>query len=99
MKDNQKMPTILTRTRTKEPSTLTRTLTFARDTVNESERTVELSFSSEAPYERYFGSEILSHDPEAIDLSRLEEVGVLLFSHGGMRNTDACLLAALKRSG
>lgn len=82
MKDNLKMPTILTRTRTKEPSTLTRTLTFQRDTVNESNRTVELSFSSEAPYERYFGSEILSHDPEAIDLSRLEEVGVLLFSHG-----------------
>ncbi|QOT12967.1 peptidase [Paenibacillus sp. JNUCC32] len=82
MKDNLKMPTILTRTRTKEPSTLTRTLTFQRDTVNESDRTVELSFSSEAPYERYFGSEILSHDPEAIDLSRLEEVGVLLFSHG-----------------
>lgn len=82
MKDNLMKPTILTRTRNNEPSTLTRTLTFNRETLNETERTVELSFSSEAPYERYFGSEILSHDPEAIDLSRLEEVGVLLFSHG-----------------
>lgn len=61
---------------------LTRMLTFSRDTINEEERTVELSFSSEAPYERYFGSEILSHDPGAIDLSRLNEVGVLLFAHG-----------------
>lgn len=57
-------------------------LTISRDAINEDERTVELSFSSEAPYERYFGSEILSHDPEAIDLSRLNEVGVLLFAHG-----------------
>ncbi len=61
---------------------LSRTLTFARDTINEEERTVELSFSSEAPYERWFGNEILSHDPDAIDLSRLNEVGVLLFAHG-----------------
>lgn len=83
MKNNLMMPRILTRTRTNEPSsTLTRTLTLHRDTINETDRTVELSFSSEAPYERYFGSEILSHDPDAIDLSRLQEVGVLLFSHG-----------------
>ncbi|GIO33118.1 hypothetical protein J2TS6_42590 [Paenibacillus albilobatus] len=82
MKDKLKMPTILTRTKANQPSTLSRTLTFQRDTVNEADRTIELSFSSEAPYERYFGSEILSHDPEAIDLTRLEEVGVLLFSHG-----------------
>lgn len=59
-----------------------RTMTLNREKVNEDERTIELSFSSEAPYERYFGSEILSHDPGAIDLSRMEEVGVLLFAHG-----------------
>ncbi|MBU2701680.1 HK97 family phage prohead protease [Sporomusaceae bacterium BoRhaA] len=45
------------------------------------DRTVELSFSSEAPYERWFGNEILSHDPGAVDLSRLQEIGVLLFNH------------------
>ncbi|RNB72168.1 peptidase [Brevibacillus panacihumi] len=61
---------------------LVRTLTLDRSTINEDERTVELSFSSEAPYERYFGAEILSHDPDAIDLTRLQEVGVLLFAHG-----------------
>ncbi len=63
-----------------------RSLTFSRDTIDEDNRTVELSFSSEAPYERYFGSEILSHDPAAIDLSRLNEVGVLLFAHGRDQN-------------
>ncbi|MEB9895725.1 peptidase, partial [Bacillus cereus] len=40
------------------------------------------SFSSEEPYQRWFGNEILSHDVGAVDLSRLQEVGVLLFSHG-----------------
>lgn len=45
------------------------------------DRTVELSFSSEEPYTRWFGTEILSHDKDAVDLSRLQEVGVLLFNH------------------
>lgn len=61
---------------------LSRVLSLERDTINEEERTVELSFSSEAPYERWFGPEILSHDSGAIDLARLQEVGVLLFAHG-----------------
>jgi phage head maturation protease len=44
-------------------------------------RTFELSFSSEEPYRRWFGDEILSHAPEAVDLTRLNEIGVLLFNH------------------
>lgn len=82
MGKNPVLPMKLTRTITDAPPTLTRTLTFQKETINEEARTVELSFSSEAPYERYFGSEILNHDPESIDMSRLQEVGVLLFSHG-----------------
>lgn len=74
--------TTLHRDGDKPDNHLSRTLTFSRDTIDEENRTVELSFSSEAPYERYFGSEILSHDPGAIDLARLNEVGVLLFAHG-----------------
>lgn len=46
-----------------------------------------LSFSSEEPYQRWFGPEILDHAPGAVDLSRLNEVGVLLFNH----NTDAVI--------
>lgn len=33
--------------------------------------TFEMAISSEAPYERWFGIEILSHDATAVDLSRL----------------------------
>ena len=45
------------------------------------ERTVTLSFSSEEPYERYFGIEILDHSLEAIDFSRLKNGAPLLFNH------------------
>lgn len=50
--------------------------------ISEDSRQVELSFSSEQPYERWFGIEILSHEEGAINLSRLQEVGSLLFHHG-----------------
>ncbi len=45
------------------------------------ERKFVLSFSSEEPYQRYWGKEILDHSPEAVDLSRLSTIGVLLFNH------------------
>lgn len=50
-------------------------------TVDEDERTVELAFSSEEPYRRWFGEEILDHSPEAIDLSRMEQGGAMLVDH------------------
>lgn len=51
-------------------------------TAEEGSRTVDLSFSSEAPVSRYWGAEILSHDDGAVDLRRLLEVGTVLFTHG-----------------
>lgn len=45
------------------------------------ERKFELSFSSEEPYERWFGMEILSHAEGALDLTRLNSIGVVLFNH------------------
>lgn len=45
------------------------------------ERCFILSFSSEEPYERWFGVEILDHSEGACDLSRLEEIGCVLFNH------------------
>lgn len=45
------------------------------------ERKFSVSFSSEEPYERWFGPEILSHDSGAVDLTRLNDVGVALFNH------------------
>ncbi len=40
-----------------------------------------ISFSSEAPYRRFYGMEILDHGDGAVDLSRLNSVGVVLFNH------------------
>lgn len=46
------------------------------------DRIIEMAISSEAPYERFFGIEILSHDPSAIDLSRLSDnAHPLLLNH------------------
>lgn len=45
------------------------------------ERRFHLSFSSEEPYPRWFGDEVLSHAPGAVDLKRLQEIGVVLFNH------------------
>ena len=47
----------------------------------EDSRRVALSLSSEEPYRRWFGNEILCHDPDAVDLSRLQDIGVVLFDH------------------
>lgn len=46
-----------------------------------------ISFSSETPYTRWFGVEILDHADGAVDLARLNQVGVLLFNH----DTDVVL--------
>lgn len=47
----------------------------------ENERKFILSFSSEEPYKRFWGNEVLDHSPEAVDLTRLNENAVLLFNH------------------
>lgn len=44
-------------------------------------RTVELAFSSEAPVTRWYGTEILSHDPAHVRLDRLNNGGALLWNH------------------
>lgn len=47
----------------------------------ENERQFELSFSSEEPYSRWYGVEILDHSGGCMDLSRLQSIGVVLFNH------------------
>lgn len=51
------------------------------------ERKFTLSFSSEEPVARFWGNEVLDHSDGAVDLSRLNEIGVLLFNH----NRDAVI--------
>mgnify|MGYP003134685989 CR=1 FL=1 len=48
----------------------------------ESEDLLEFSFSSEEPVKRYFGDEVLDHDEESVDLTRLNSgTAPLLFNH------------------
>ena len=70
--------------RRKEP--LFRELSI-ESSIDVEKRTVELSFSSDAPYKRFdwwenrYYEEVLSHEPEAVDLQRLTEIGVVLVNH------------------
>jgi HK97 family phage major capsid protein/HK97 family phage prohead protease len=45
------------------------------------ERSFEFPFSSEYPVMRYFGNEVLSHEMDAANLSRLNDGAPLLFNH------------------
>ncbi|WP_063898328.1 phage major capsid protein [Burkholderia ubonensis] len=49
--------------------------------INVEARTVELAFSSETPVRQWYGMEILSHEPGAADLSRLNDGGANLMDH------------------
>ena len=60
---------------------LTRTLLFNKATISAGERTAELSFSSEEPYKRWWGKEILDHKPKSVRLKRLKDGGALLVNH------------------
>lgn len=55
--------------------------TFETGKVDNENKTVELSFSSEEPYQRFFGYEILSHKKEAVDFNRLKNSAPLLLDH------------------
>lgn len=69
------------RRRPQDGDTLERTFGFRRGTVDSEARTVEVAFSSELEVDRWFGKEILSHDPKAIRLDRLRDGGPVLIDH------------------
>ncbi len=56
------------------------------------ERKFILSFSSEEPYERWWGVEILDHSEGCVDLARVKEIGCVLFNH----NRDAVIGKVLR---
>jgi HK97 family phage major capsid protein len=58
-----------------------RTFSVERSAINQEARTVELALSSETPYERWYGTEILGHGPGEVDLSRLLNSAALLMDH------------------
>jgi len=65
----------------KQIGELYRSVSVVREHVNEEARTVEIAFSSEEPYKRWFGIEILDHDPSSIRLGRLKDGGAVLLDH------------------
>nr|DAT23263.1 MAG TPA: major capsid protein [Caudoviricetes sp.] len=65
----------------KESEKLQRSVNLAIQETAENSKQVELSFSSEEPYRRLFGIEILDHSEGCVDLSRLNDIGVVLFNH------------------
>lgn len=71
----------MTRIRADTNVEMTRSFTASVREVNKEDRSVEISFSSEEPCERFFGTEILDHSSDAVDLSRLNEIGVVLYNH------------------
>lgn len=59
-------------------------------------RTVEVAFSSELPYERWFGIEILDHSPGSVDLSRLNDgTHPLLMDHDPLNQVGVIVSARI----
>lgn len=76
-RDGRPVPTI-----TPEGDTVYRSALIERAAVNKDNRTVEFTFSSEIELERWPGVvEVLSHAPEAVDMTRLRAGAPLLFNH------------------
>jgi len=58
-----------------------RSATIETRAVDENDRTIEIAFSSEEPYERWFGVEVLRHDSESVLLDRLNGGAAVLVNH------------------
>jgi HK97 family phage major capsid protein len=58
-----------------------RGFTIEQRQVDEKKRTIDLSFSSEEPVERFWGIEILDHQKKSVNLRRLKRGGALLIDH------------------
>ncbi len=51
------------------------------DKAESNDMIIELSASSEEPYKRWWGTEILSHEPEAVSMARVSDGASLLWMH------------------
>ena len=58
-----------------------RSFAMTRGAVDDDARTVEIAFSSEEPYERAFGSEVLDHTAQSVRLGRLMGGAAVLVNH------------------
>lgn len=58
-----------------------RSFDFKKDSLNAEKRTADLAFSSEEPYERWYGKEILGHSSNEVDMTRIQNGASLLWNH------------------
>ena len=78
---------------------LQRTFHLTTKNINKSNRTVKLAFSSEEPYPRDFGLEVLSHKKEDADLSFLESgQAPLLLDHDSTKQIGGIEKAEISES-
>ena len=76
------MSTTSNTTKQIKPGTIVeRAFVVNRAAIDDSQRTVELAWASEAPYDRWWGREILDISPQSIRLGRLTSGGPLLMDH------------------
>ena len=62
-----------------------RSFDLDRAKLDETNRRIPISFSSEFPVERWFGREILLHGEDNVDLSFLKRAGTILYHHDPMK--------------
>lgn len=79
-------------TRAFSMSVLSNEVYKTRGVIDEKERIVEFSLSSETPYLRWFGYEVLGHKEEEIDFSRLKNGSNLFKDH----NTQGMVLGIIE---
>lgn len=63
------------------PKTNFRQLSLDAKALISDERTIDLSVSSDEPYERWWYYEILDHETDAVDLSRMNDGAMSLYNH------------------
>lgn len=80
---------------TKKTGVMYRHFAVTRESLNIESRTVEVAISSETPYERWFGTEILDHASGSIDMSRLASGAALLREHNPGRHIGVVESAAI----
>lgn len=85
--------------KTELPKNLTRDLEFRADGYDEEKRTLTLSFSSDAPIDRWGMTEILSHAPGAIDFTRILSAGACLFNHDRDKHLGKVMTARIREDG
>jgi HK97 family phage major capsid protein/HK97 family phage prohead protease len=85
------------RTRNDPNAILHRVAEFDRAAINDKDRTVEIAFSSEAPVERWFGTEVLGHEAANVRLGRLNNGGAVLVEHDRRDQVGVVVTASIDK--